>query len=347
MRRSFGITVAGNTVDYSNSKFRAGSAFMELMKQCCHNGNRAFFDEKMSDGTTVHSFAKRISVNPVTGTVAVVIVVLSVMNADEGASYAYIARALAADYFNLFYVNIDTEKFIEYSSDVGREELAMERHGNDFFKQARRDAMFLLYPEDREPFVAAFTKENILSKIEEQGTFTLTYRLYNDGNPIFVNMKIMRMLEDSRHLIMGVSNVDTQMKQKELLDRIRESEIAFSRIMALSGSYICLYTVDVESDRYVEYKSTPGFKGLGFARQGEDFFEACITNGSEVVYKDDLPMYLANVTKENILKNVRENGIYELEYRLMLDGKPQDVKFKAALVNENGLDRVEIGVKLK
>ena len=347
MRRSFGINISGHVVDYSDNKYSAGSSFMKLMKQCCHNGNRAFFDETLADGAKVHSFAKRISINPVTGTVAVVIVVLSIMKPDEGASYAYIARALAADYFNLFYVNIDTEKFIEYSSDVGREELAMERHGNDFFKQARRDAMFLLYPEDREPFVAAFTKENILSKLEEQGTFTLTYRLYNDGNPIFVSMKIMRMLEDSRHLIMGVSNVDTQMKQKELLDRIHESEVAYSRIMALSGSYICLYTVDVESDRYVEYNSTPGYKGLGFARQGENFFEDCVKNGKAVVCKDDLPMYLESVTKENIIKHIRKNGIYELEYRLLIDGKPQDVKLKAALVNENGLDRLVIGVKLK
>ena len=45
----------------------------------------ATIDEKMPDGTSVHSFVRRIAVNPVTGTAAVAVAVLSVTSPNEKA----------------------------------------------------------------------------------------------------------------------------------------------------------------------------------------------------------------------------------------------------------------------
>ena len=103
--------------------------------------------------------------NPLTGSVAVAIVVLSITEPNEGETYASIARALAADYYNIYCVDLDTEKFIEYSSKVGREELAVERRGEDFFAACRRDTMTRIYEEDREQFLKNFTKENIVREL--------------------------------------------------------------------------------------------------------------------------------------------------------------------------------------
>ena len=49
-----------------------------LVLVCCEQGHRSFFHEKMSDGATVHSFARRIAVNPVNGCSAVAVAVLSI-----------------------------------------------------------------------------------------------------------------------------------------------------------------------------------------------------------------------------------------------------------------------------
>ena len=73
-------------------------------------------------------------------------------------NYAHIAKALSADYVNLYYVNMDTEKFVEYSPDPVREDLAVERHGGDFFATSRSDALKHLYKDDQEAFVSAFTR---------------------------------------------------------------------------------------------------------------------------------------------------------------------------------------------
>ena len=217
IKRFFGFDMTSVTKRYA--KF--SSAFMKNIQQtCCEQGGRSFFNEKMPDGSIVHSFARRISNNPVNGVTAVALAVLSISEPSDGENYADIARALAADYYNIYVVDLDTEDFIEYSSSVGRDNLAVERHGRKFFESARRDTMIRIYEEDRELFLNWFTKRNVVRALDEQGVFTTTYRLIDTGSPMYVNMKITRM-PGTQRIILGVSIIDAQMKKREKQERKR------------------------------------------------------------------------------------------------------------------------------
>ena len=58
--------------------------FMDnVIKDCCEQDTRTFFDERMEDGSMVHSFARRIGVNPSNGNTAVIVAVLSVSDPDS------------------------------------------------------------------------------------------------------------------------------------------------------------------------------------------------------------------------------------------------------------------------
>ena len=344
MQRRIGFDLSDEDRDFSATPEDRGISFMTMVRQCCESGNRSFIEEKLPDGTSIQSFVRMIAANPVAGTSAVAVAVLSVRDADEGASYADIARALAADYFNLFYVDLQTEEFIEYSSGVGEEALSMERHGTDFFNEGRKDAMRFLYPEDRERFVLAFTKENVLRRLDEQGTFRLTYRLLQEGEPVYVTMKIMRMGAESKYIIVGVSNIDAQMKQKEMLDRIRQDQVTYARISALSGSFICLYTVDLATNHYAEYSASSDYRGLGLARQGEDFFADAQKNGLETILPDDLPLFRRGFTREQVLCQVERHGLYTLRYRLKLGKSSVPVLLRAAVVKEGDGEKLIVGV---
>ncbi|MBQ7445684.1 MAG: bifunctional diguanylate cyclase/phosphodiesterase [Clostridia bacterium] len=55
------------------------AAFMKnVVQKCCVEGTSTFYDDKRPDGTVIHSFAQRISRNPVTGNDAIVVAVLSI-----------------------------------------------------------------------------------------------------------------------------------------------------------------------------------------------------------------------------------------------------------------------------
>ena len=121
---------------------------MKAIEQSKDNNNRAFVDEKMRDGSVVRSFVRVIGKNPVNGRESVAIAVLSVSEPGKGETYADIAQALAADYYNIYVIDLDTNDYIEYSSQVGDEQLSVVRHGRDFFESARRDTMTRIYEED-------------------------------------------------------------------------------------------------------------------------------------------------------------------------------------------------------
>jgi diguanylate cyclase (GGDEF)-like protein len=344
MNHAFGFDLSDPETEYTVPKEGPGSSFMKAVEQCRNNGNRAFVDEEMDDGSTVHSFVRRISVNPVTGTESVAIAVLSITPPDENTTYADIARALAADYYNLFVIDLDTNDYTEYASQVGGEEMSVVRHGKEFFESARRDTLTRIYEEDREPFLALFTKENVLRDLDAQGVFTTTYRLIDTGNPMYVNMKITRMRGGNR-IILGISIIDSQMQQREQYEELRRERESMVRVMALSDGYLTLFTIDPKTGKYIEYSSSDDFDSLGAKKDGNDFFGQAYVDAFTYCYEEDRQRFQEQVTQENVLRVIRERGNFSIDYRLIIRGKPRPVTLKAALFKEGGVEKLVVGVR--
>ena len=335
----FDLNIEGSTF----AKF--SDAFMNnVVKNCCINNNKTFYDESMPDGSIVHSFARRIAVNPVNGDVAIAVAVLSISKPDEGATYANIARALAADYYNIYYVDLSTDDFIEYTSPVGGEDLAMERHGKNFFEECL-EASERIFEEDRAPFFAAFSKEKVIRELDDQGVFNATYRVMDSGHPMYVSMKITRLMPNSDKIIIGISIIDTQMKHKEHIEEIKRERDAFARIMALSDNYLGLYTVDVETGEFVEYSSTKEYDYLDFAKHGSDFFEQSAKDAKRAIYYEDYPEFIKAFTRENVLKDIKEKGFFTIHYRLMIDDQPKPVSLRVAMIHEDNKEKLIAGVR--
>ena len=302
-----------------------------------------FFDEHLPDGSVVHCFIRRIDSNPVNGSVAIAIAILSVKGPDENTTYADIARALAADYYNIFVIDLDTDDFVEYSSQVGGEELSVVRHGERFFESAKRDTLTRIYEEDRESFLALFTKERVLQDLDLQGVFTTTYRLIDTGHPMYVNMKITRMHGGNR-IILGISIVDAQMKQREEEQRLLQERVSLGRIAALSPDYFVLYTVDPETGHYIQYNPSERYESIGLAMQGEDFFGDVILDAPKVIAPEDIERHLRILTKENMLREIRETGSFIYRYRMIMDGQIIPTRLKATLVEEDEKEKIILGV---
>ena len=262
----------------------------------------------------------------------------------DSATYSRIVRALSADYTFLYYVNLETDRFVEYNTGRMGKEMAEARREDDFFNASRRDARKMLHPADQDIFLKAFTKDNILRSIDKYGTFTLTYRLLVNGMPSYVNMKATRMEGDEKHIIIGVNNVDAQMKYQEEAERVREERITYARMTALAGDYIGIYTVDPVTDYYVEYSATRDYEGLGLTKEGQDFFGVSRRDSQRAICPEDLERFLSMFTKDKVMAEVEGHGLYELTYRLMMDGEPVYVSLKAALVAEKEGPRLIVGV---
>ena len=336
-----------NSEKYVLPKNIKGTAFLQYLYKCAETGMRYFVNDKLPDGSDIQTVINRISINPTNGVVACVVVIASIQRSgrsDEKLTYAHIAQALSADYFRLYYVNLNDESFIEYSPNVVNGNLTVERHGESFFSESRKDTSKFVYEEDREKVLAAFNRENIIEALNDHGVFTLTYRLMAEGVPTYVSMKVIRMHPNSKHIIIGVNNIDAQMKQQEAMERIKEERITYERITALSGEFIAIYTVDPTTNHYTEYSATRDYEGLGLAKEGDDFFNVTRELSRHFIYIEDLTMFETIFTKENVVEGINKNGIFILNYRLMMQGKPTYICLKAAKIVEKDGPQLIVGI---
>lgn len=344
MQHNIGIDISEEKDTSKREVGKYEENFIKVLKSASKSANRLFVDEKLPDDSIAHCFIKRVAVNPISGSVAVFISVLSIVEAKTGTTYANIARALARDYFILYYVNLETDNYIEYNSDAGSDEITLEKHDTDFFNRARKEALSKLYVADRPLFLKEFTKENILKELKLQGTFTFTYRLLTGNTPIYANMKVMMMSPNDKYIIIGVSNVDYQMRQKEALERIKQEQNTYLRMKALSDDYMCIFTVDPITDEYVECSGRQNNDGLEISKQGDDFFKTTYELSHTFIYEKDRDNYFKEFTKEKILNQIKKQGLYLLNYHLVVNNELIKVEIRAVMVDEEDGQKLIIGL---
>lgn len=210
MFRSFGLHISDKPEPFYNRADAMASPFMKMLMKSRDDDGILFLDEGMPNGDMVHSCMRRIAVNSVNGIYATAVAVLSIKSNDYATVFVNIAKAFAADYLNLYYVDLQSERFYEYSTKQGEEDAELKRSDDQFFAKVREDAYKVLYPEDVEAFLGRFTKQNVLSALDESGMFTTSYRLMVGGEAVPVKMKTLRMLGDANHIIIGVARDDTK-----------------------------------------------------------------------------------------------------------------------------------------
>ena len=145
---------------------------------------------------------------------------------STGLMYSNIAQTLARDYVDLYYINKDTEEYIEYQNGEGDAPLAEIRRGWHFFSDCKKELAEKVYPEDRENFLQAMNRKTLMRALERKNTFVMTYRQIGEHGPVYVNMKISTM-DDKSYLIMGITDVDAEMREtmarNEALSRALQS----------------------------------------------------------------------------------------------------------------------------
>ena len=205
-----------------------------------------------------------------------------------------------------------------------------------------------MHPEDQDAFLQTFDRKTLLERLEKNEAVLLTYRLIGyfseDQKPIYVTMKITRMSDDRNYIIIAITDVDEQMKQRSLQERLREERIAYSRINALTGDFLSIYIVVPETGRYRRYSTAGEYEKLRLPEEGMDFFQDTRDLCASVVYPDDIRRFQSLFTREAVLSEIERTGMFALSYRMMINGSPLYVMLKAAMVEEAEGKRLIIGI---
>ncbi len=131
---------------------------------------------------------------------------------SSGIMYTHIAQTMARDYTDMFYVNLDTEEFIEYRRGNEGSALSRMRRGWHFFSDCKAELSERVVPDDREAFLKAMSRRELMKSLERKNTFMMTCRFQGESGPTYVSMKVSRMEDDEHFIIVGITNVDAEMR---------------------------------------------------------------------------------------------------------------------------------------
>ena len=139
---------------------------------------------------------------------------------SAGLMYTHIAQTLARDYNDMYHVNTDTEEYIEYCRDGEGGGLNEKRRGWHFFSDCVAELSEGVFADDRENFRRAMTRKTLMKALSVKDTFIMTYRQISGDSQIYVSLKASRMVDDEHFVIIGITNVDAEMR-----DAMAKSEV--------------------------------------------------------------------------------------------------------------------------
>jgi len=260
------------------------------------------------------------------------------------AVFGKITYALSSGFESVYYVDVENDHYVEFSSEGKYEDLQIQRSGADFFADTDTNVRRVVYAPDQERVLLNMKKETLLSQLVGSQPFSMTYRLLIGGAPMYYNLKAVRAnTHDDHHIVIGVSNVDEQLKAvraHETADRLDFNSLS----RALSRDMESIYYVDTTTGDYLEFVSEGAYGSLKLETSGTQFFAECQQNIPKVVYEDDREKVSAALKQDMLCSVLTQRPSLFLDYRLLIDGAPQYYRMKVISAEQADSRHIIIGV---
>ena len=242
--------------------------------------------------------------------------------ADKNEVFRKISEALLVDYSSVYYVNAVTNEYYWYSTDPKFHSLRLAQSGDDFFENLKRDCKKVIYEEDQYIFLNDMKKENLLGAMAKGSMQSVEYRLLIDGIPTWHALKLIRGIDpESDYFILGVINIDEEVKATRELTETRKKSITYSQIAeSLAAQYDLIYYVDINTTHYIEFASHKIYGKLEIQEEGDDFFVLSNVNADKLIYTEDRERIKLFLDKDNLISKLENNRHLVEDYRMVVDG---------------------------
>ncbi len=243
-------------------------------------------------------------------------------------SFNRMARALLMDYIRIYYVNVRTEEFRWYSFDEEFHSLRIEMEGEDFFQTFATYIQKLVVEEDRHVFEDALDKVSMLNLLNNNELHSFQYRLMMEERPVWHSMRVIQeTVEGEDYLIIGVQNIDEEVQEDRAAEKMKQERQVFNQIAAsLAKRYDLIYYVDIVSGVYTEFLAGDIYGDTEIQQEGNDFFAESVRNSELIVHPEDKERVLSFLDKDYLISRLDEQKQFSTEYRLMIDGRPQQTR---------------------
>ena len=241
----------------------------------------------------------------------------------EKETYDNIARSLAEDYEAIYYIDIESGEYREFSTSEEYDSMNVPMIGKDFYAETRENAVRYAHPDDREFAVSLYYKETMLKNLEGKKSFSYKYRIMIGGQPRYFRFIVTRAGDD-RHFVLYEKNINDEITAESMRLKDQKKHATFSQIAeSLASNYNVIYYVDISDDSYIGYESDHTYGQLEIRGSGENFFREAGKNIQKIVHKNDRDHVSEFLNREKMISAMGNKKRYSIDYRLMINGRSQ------------------------
>lgn len=141
---------------------------------------------------------------------------------EESKVFSEIATNLARRYNTIYYIDLISNDYYEFTSTDLYKVFDENAAGHDFFKEAEVNAKQLLHPDDIKHFMFYIEKETLISNLSSEMPEPFEYRMVIGGKEIYMRLTGM-INSEGTHIILCVENIDTE--KRALVTANKEARI--------------------------------------------------------------------------------------------------------------------------
>ena len=193
-------------------------------------------------------------------------------------TFSRIAESLASNYDEIYYVDLDDSSYVSYEFNNIYGQLEMQRSGDDFFAEAIRNTSRIIHKNDRDIVDGFIDRDHMISALRNRKERSIDYRFMVDGRTHYARMTV-RKTGDGAHLIIGVENIDAEVRKEKQHLKALNSEKELARRDELTG--VKNKTAYKELEKSVQANIDNGMDYLPFALVVCDANNLKIINDSE------------------------------------------------------------------
>ena len=191
---------------------------------------------------------------------------------NEKMIYDHIANSLAKDYDAMYYINIETGEYKEFSASQKYASMNVPVGGKNFYTETQANINRFVHPDDREFAETLYSKEVMLQKLEGRKSYSYKYRIMVSGQPRYFLFTVLRAI-DGEHFVLYEKDIDDELTAENIRLEKQKEGVTFSKIAEiLAVNYDVIYYVDAADSSYISYECRNVYGDLNMQKAGASGF---------------------------------------------------------------------------
>ncbi|MCR5356000.1 MAG: diguanylate cyclase [Lachnospiraceae bacterium] len=288
-----------------------------------------------------------------TGLMIGICVIHSFVEADEKKEkevYDHIATGLAEDYEAMYYIDIETGEYREFSTSEEYESMNVPVEGRDFYGETLANIERYVHPDDREFAGSLYNKETMLENLKDRRSYSYKYRIMVGGQPRYFRFTVMRA-NDDRHFVLYEKDIDDEITAETIRMEKQKKHITFSRIAeSLASNYDVIYYVDASDSSYISYECKNIYGKLDMKKSGDDFYAESRKDIPQIVHKNDRDLVSGFIDRDHMISALKDRKRSSIDYRIMAGRTVHHVRMTVRKTSDSthfiiGIENIDAEVK--